>query len=114
MNVQKHAWSKEDLARRLCHALDIARQALEHHAQEGYTDPEEPGNSVRPENLVSEKAFFLLAASTAADGSEVGERIEGVAHLLIPPARSARMLLGIDLHPPPPLDYAQAHISLPS
>jgi len=112
MNVQKHAWSKEDLARRLCHALDIARQALEHLAQEGYTDPEERGNSVRPEKLVSETAFFLLAASTAADCSEVRERIERVAQLLIPHARSERMLLGLCLHPALALDYAQAHICL--
>src|SRR5260370_12854032 len=112
MNVQKHAWSKEDLARWRCHACDIARQALGHLGQEGYTDPEEPGNSVRPEKLVSETAFFLLAASTAADGSEVRERIEGVAQLLIPHARSQRMLLGLCLHPALALDCAQAHICL--
>src|SRR5260370_8011550 len=114
MNVQKHAWSKEDRAGGVCDGRDSARQGLESLAQEGYTDPEEPGNSVRPEKLVSETAFFLLAASTAADGSEVRERIEGVAQLLIPHARSERMLLGLCLHPALALHYAHAHICLAS
>ena len=112
MNVQKQAWNKEDLARRLCHALDIGRQAVEELADKGYTDSEEPGNNIRPEKLISETAFLLLAASTAADTSDVRKRIEDLAQLLIPHARSERMLLGMCLHPAMALDYAQAHVCL--
>ena len=112
MYVQKQAWNKEDLARRLCHALDIGRQAVEELADNGYTDPEEPGNNIRPEKLISETAFLLLAAFTAADASGVRKRIEDLAQLLIPHARSERMLLGMCLHPAMALDYAQAHVCL--
>ncbi|HZR28673.1 MAG TPA: hypothetical protein VFA71_07820 [Terriglobales bacterium] len=112
MSVQKQAWNKEDLARRLCHALDIGRQAVEELAEKGYTDPEEPGNNIRPEKLISETAFLLLAASTAADTSDIRKRIEDLARLLIPHARSERMLLGMCLHPAMALDYAQAHLCL--
>ncbi|HTC95402.1 MAG TPA: hypothetical protein VK699_18290 [Terriglobales bacterium] len=112
MNVQKQAWNKEDLARRLCHALDIGRQTVEELAHKGYTDSQEPGNNLRPEKLISETAFLLLAASTAADISDVRKRIKALAQLLIPHARSERMLLGMCLHPAMALDYAQAHVCL--
>jgi hypothetical protein len=112
MNDRRDKWDRKDLARRLCHALDIARQAVEQLAANGYTDPVEPRNSIRPEKLISETAVMLLAASAAAYDEEVAERIRSVAHLLIPHARSERMLLGVCLEPALALDFAQAHVCL--
>jgi hypothetical protein len=93
MNDRVGDWDRQDLARRLCHALDIAKQAVEHLASNGYTDPVEPSNSIRPEKLISETAVLLLAASAVVDDEMVIERIHRVARVLIPHARSERMLL---------------------
>jgi len=112
MNVQRCKWDQQDLARRLCHALDIARQVVEQLAANGYADSIEPGNTVRPEKVISETAFLLLAASSAAAHDSVRTRIDSVARLLIPHARSERMRLGICLEPTLTLDFAQAHICL--
>lgn len=98
--------------RRLCHALDIAEKAIKCLASEGFTDPDEPGNGIRPEKPISETAVLLLAASAVADHAEVGARIQHVAQLLIPHARSERALLGMCLEAALALDYAQAHICL--
>ena len=110
-DAREAPWDQHDLARRLCHALDVAQQAVEQLATKGFTDSDEPGNNVRPEKVISETAFLLLAASTA-DREEVRIRVEKVARLLIPHARSERMLLGICLEPALALDFAQAHICL--
>ena len=111
MTARRH-WDPQDLARRLCHALDIARQAVERLAANGYTDSVEPGNTVRPEKVISETALLLLAVSAVAEHSNVRARIENLAHLLIPHARSERMLLGVCLEPALAFDFAQAHICL--
>jgi len=101
------------LARRLCHALGVAERAVECLAQDGYVDSEEPGNNIRPEKVISETAFLLVAASTvSSEFGDVAERIRRIARLLIPHARSERMLLQMCLHPPLALDFAQAHICL--
>lgn len=105
-------WDKSDLERRLCHALDIAQQTVERLAANGYTDSIEPSNTIRPEKVISETAFLLVAASTVADHGEVKARIQCVARQLIPHARSKRMLLGACLEPALTFDYAQAHICL--
>lgn len=110
--TSKPGWDQQDLDRRLCHALDIARQAVERLASNGYTDSIEPGNSIRPEKLISETAFLLFAASTAGRHDTVGARMQDVAQLLIPHARSERMLLGVCLEPALAWDYAQAHVCL--
>lgn len=105
-------WNREDLLRRLCHALDIAEHAIERLAGDGYTDPHQPGNSVRPEKVISETGLLLLVASEATDHAEVKVRIDQVARLLIPYARGRRMLLGVCLQPALALDYAYAHVCL--
>jgi len=105
-------WLPRDLARRLCHVLDVAGQVVERLAREGFIDSVEPGNNVPPEKVVSETAFLLLAASTANRHEHVRTRVEKVARLLIPHARSERMLLGACLEPALALDFAQAHICL--
>jgi hypothetical protein len=105
-------WDEQDLERRLCHALDTAKQAVERLASDGYTDPADPSNTLRPEKLISETALLLFAASTAASRDAVRARIQRVAQLLIPHARSERMLLGVCLQPALVWDYAQAHVLL--
>jgi hypothetical protein len=112
MDIRKSRWDKTDLTRRLCHALNIARKAVERLATNGYTDATEPGNNVRPEKVISETALLLLAASATPHHNEVIARIREVAQLLIPYARSERMLLGVCLEPALAMDYAQAHICL--
>jgi hypothetical protein len=112
MNRHPGKWDQKDLARRLCHALDIAQQAVERFGSKSYVDPVEPSNSLRPEKLISETAVLLLAASAADHHDEVSERLRRVAQLLIPPARSEQVLLGVCLEPALAWDYAQAHVCL--
>ena len=108
----RSSWDQLDLERRLCHALDIAGQAVERLASNGYADTRDPGNNVRSEKLISETALLLLAASTAGRRKMVETRIHRVAQILIPFARCERMLFGICLNPALTWDYAQAHVCL--
>jgi Sulfotransferase domain len=105
-------WSAEDLMRRLSHALDVAGQAVERFAVNGYTDSREPGNNIQPGKLISETAYLLVGASIAAGHPHVLQRIHGVAERLLPHARSERRLLGMCIEPAFALDYARAHICL--
>lgn len=106
------AWSTKDLLRRLTHALDVAEQAVERLASNGYTDSRDPSNNVRPEKLISETAFLLVGASTADEQLAVAQRIRRVAKRLLPHARSQRMLFGMCVEASLALEYAQAHICL--
>jgi hypothetical protein len=110
--VTRARWQAGDLARRLCHALDIARQTVERLAEHGYKDAEEPAINVRPEKIIGETAILLYAASAAGHHAHVQSAIETVARALIPHARGKRMLLGACLEPSLALDYAEAHICL--
>jgi hypothetical protein len=112
MPRERNAWDKNDLERRLCHALDVAGRAVEKLAANGYSDSREPHAVIRPEKVVSETAVLLLAASAAAARDEVRGRVARLARSLIPHARSQRMLLGLCLEPALALDYATAHICL--
>jgi hypothetical protein len=62
--------------------------------------------------VICETAILLYAASVARHHAEVDAAIETVARLLIPYARSTRMLLGVCLEPSLALDFAEAHICL--
>jgi hypothetical protein len=112
MTTERLYWNEDDLRRRLCHALSISELAVKRLAAQGYSDKDEPGNSVRPEKVISETAFLIAVASTATHSEEVTARINSVAQLLVPHARSERMLLGLCLEPALALDYAQAHLCL--
>jgi hypothetical protein len=105
-------WNKDYLAQRLCHALNTAEQAIHRLAGNGYSNSKEQSVNVRPEKVISETAFLLLAASSAGHISEVSARVQSVARQLAPYARSRRMLLGVCLEPSLALDYAQAHVCL--
>jgi Domain of unknown function (DUF6895) len=112
MGGRETRWARDDIERRLCRAIDFARQAVVRLASAGYTDSEEPANNVRPEKLISETAVLLYAAAAAGRLGQVGVLVDEVAQLLIPHARSPRMLLGVCLEPALALDYAEAHICL--
>jgi len=112
MERQIDKWNRHDLVRRLCHALAIAKRTVERLAQNGYTDPEEPNNSLRPEKVISETAVLLFAASAAAGHDDVREHIDRVARLLIPHARSENILARLCLEPTLALDYSLAHVCL--
>jgi hypothetical protein len=112
VRIHGGVWDRRDLVRRLCHALDIASQAVALLAVSEYAIPGEMREHLRPEKVISETAFLLLAASTASHYPEVKERIDHVAQLLIPSARSDRIRLGMCLNPALALDYAHAHICL--
>ena len=92
--------------------LDLAARAIERLAAAGYTDAAEPANNLRPEKLISETAVLLYAASPVGRGNPIGARVDKVARLLVPHARSSRMLLGVCLEPALAFDYAEAHICL--
>jgi Domain of unknown function (DUF6895) len=110
--VRGYRWDKKDLERRLLRALKIAEQAVERLGSTGYTDPDEPGNSIRTEKLISETALLLYTTSRAPDFEGLRTQIECVAERLIPHARSERIRLEVCLHPAIAWDYAQAHVLL--
>jgi hypothetical protein len=111
MSTRAPKWSRNDLERRLCHALDIAWRAVDRLAAEGYKDGAQPDNNVRAEKVISETAVLLLAASnTKAD--EVQQRIHRVANKLAPYARNESMRLALCLEPSLALDFATAHLCL--
>jgi len=110
--MRNSLWDPQDLLRRLCHALDIARQTIERLARSGYTDPENADHNLRPEKIISETALLLYASSTVSHFEQVGARTRALAQVLIPYARSERILLGICLEPALAWDYALAHVLL--
>ncbi|HEX7777802.1 MAG TPA: hypothetical protein VF424_01110 [Vicinamibacterales bacterium] len=108
----RRRWPVDDLIRRVCDALDIAANALEVLASEGFTSTEEPGTTVRPEKVIAESAVLLLAASAVARHDAVRCRVNRVVERLAPHARSDRMLLAICTEPALAWDYALAHVCL--
>jgi hypothetical protein len=110
--IQERRLDRNDLERRLCHALDIAHQAVLRLAVNGYTDAEEPSNNIRPEKVITETALLLYVTSKAAQLEAVQTRIRRLTELLITYARSDRMLLGVCLEPALAWDFAQAHVLL--
>ena len=109
MSSASPTWDRADLARRLCHALEVAEQAVVRLAPDGYVDEIDPALNLRPEKVISETGVLLLAASTVNDQPVLSQRLDHLAHLLIPHARSPRMRMGICYEPALALDYAQAH-----
>ena len=57
-SVQRQTlWEERDLVRRLCRVLDTAIRVIQTLGSNGYVDPEEPDNNIRPEKIISELAF---------------------------------------------------------
>jgi hypothetical protein len=105
-------WGESDLIERLCHALDIAKLAVEHLASNGYCDADIPAITVRPEKIVSETSILLVAASSSAAHPEIGSRVKYLVERLIPHARCERMALGLCMEPAVAWDYALPHVCL--
>jgi len=105
-------WEEADLVRRLCHALDIAKLAVQQLGLYGYVSAKLPEKNVRPEKVLCETSILLLHASSVAAHAQVRMRIGPLAELLIPFARSERMLLGLCLEPSVAWDYALPHVCL--
>ena len=110
--LRQSRWDAADLKARLCCALDIAKRAVDFFAHEGYADSEVPENSFGPEKPIAETAMLLYTASTLRHLPDVAHRIEEIAQLLVPHARSQRTLLNVALHPGVALDFAVPHVLL--
>jgi hypothetical protein len=112
-NVNADLWDEDDLLKRLCQTLDFAEQAIRQLAESAYTDDDATQNvAIRPEKVITETALLLLAASNVSTYTAIGPRILRVASLLVPHARSQRMLRAICLEPAAAFDSATAHICL--
>lgn len=105
-------WPEFDLDARLCRALDIARTAIDHFAVDGYTDAESPEYSFGPEKVVAEAAMLAYAASACGERPGVAGRVDEIAQLLVPHARSQRVLIDIAMHPTLAFKLAVPHILL--
>ncbi len=105
-------WNEADLEARLCRALDVARKTVNYFAISGYTDKESPGCGFGPEKPVAETAMLIYAASVAGHRPNVASRIDELAWLLAPHARSERVLVDIALHPALAFKFAVPHVLL--
>jgi hypothetical protein len=110
--VTEARWDRADLIRRLCHALEIAEKSVERLGLKGYQDPAEPLNNLPCEKLISETAMLLVAASAVAPAQPVWTRVDSLAQILIPYARSDRIRLALCLRPALAWDYGVAHLCL--
>jgi hypothetical protein len=102
-----------DLVRRVCNALETADLTLDVLGEEGYSDPDAPGESVSPDKVLAETALLLIATQDAA-GQErpIGERLDQLTRRLAPLARSERMAAGLCLDPGNARLYAFPHACL--
>ncbi len=105
-------WNEADLEVRLCRALDVARKTLNYFAIDGYIDSETPVYSFGPEKPAAETAMLIYAASAASDRPRIAHRVDELARLLVPHARSERVLVDIALHPAFAFKFAVPHVLL--
>jgi hypothetical protein len=78
---------------------------------DGYTDRENPVYSFGSEKPVAETAMLIYAASASAHRPGIATRVEELARLLAPHARSERVLVDIALHPALAFKFAVPHIT---
>lgn len=105
-------FDRADIEARLCRALDLAPKVLEYFGEHGYTDPEAPQNSFRPDKAIAETAMLVYAASATRYLPGVAARVDAVARALLPFARCKRLLLNIAMQPALALDLAVPHVLL--
>jgi len=106
------ALTPADLRGRLREALVFAAQAVERFARDGYTDLDNPENTISRGKLIAETGALLFTAAPVALQDGIQFHVEKVARLLAPHARSAEVLVGVCLQPALALDHAAAHICL--
>lgn len=105
-------WSEADLEARLCRALDLAGKTVHCFARDGYTDKGSPLLGFGPEKPIAETAMLIYAASAASRRPSIASRIDELARLLGPHARSERVLVDITLHPTQLFKLAVPHVLL--
>jgi hypothetical protein len=111
----REKWTAAELTARLCKVLDFASRAVDCLGTEGFIPPDntEQEEAVRPEKVVAETAFLLLAVHTCTpENNDITTRIHAIATTLVSHARSKKNFLAICLQPALALDYAQAHVCL--
>jgi hypothetical protein len=107
------SWSRDDLVRRLRNSLRTAERAVRILGRQGFTDPDDPTSSVRPEKLVAETAVLLLAAGPISEWDNgVGAAVADLAQLLIPLARSEEICARVCLEPSLARSHALGHACL--
>jgi hypothetical protein len=106
-------WAEDDLVARLGTALKIAARTVQVLAKDGFFEPGDDDANVESAKIIAETAILLFAASPAGRISgEIQARIDLVAELLKPHARSNAVRIAICLKPALALDYALAHVCL--
>ncbi len=105
-------WSEADLEARLCRTLDFATKTLDCFAIDGYSDKESPVFGFGPEKPVAETAMLVYAASGCGHRPNVASRVNELARLLVPHARSERVLIDIALHPSLAFKFSVPHVLL--
>ena len=71
-----------------------------------------PACSFGPEKVVAETAMLIYAASASLSRPNIASRVDHLARLLAPHARSERVLVDIALHPALAFKFAVPHILL--
>ena len=106
-------WDQGDLEARLCRALDLARKAVNCFSRSRATRIiESPAYDFGPEKVVAETAMLIYAASASRSRPSIASRIDDLARLLAPHARSRRVLVDIALHPALAFKFAVPHVLL--
>ena len=109
--IQSDKASVTGFENRVLHALSFAKDTLRLLAEEGYDDPDTLQDKILPEKVIGETAFLLYAASLV-ENEAIKAKVSEIAQILVPHARSKKILLGICLYPALAIEYAQAHVFL--
>jgi hypothetical protein len=105
-------WTESDLEARLCRALDLAHKTVTCFGVDGHTDAASPIYSFGPEKPLAETAMLMYASASAHDRPAVRTRIDALAELLLPLARSERVMLNMALNPALVFKFAAPHVLL--
>jgi hypothetical protein len=105
-------WNEADLEARLCRTLDVARKTINTFGEQGHIDETSPALSFGPEKPLAETAMLIYAASACGHRPNVASRVDELARLLAPLARSERVLVDIALHPALAFKFAVPHVLL--
>jgi len=105
-------WNVPDLVRRLSRTLELAATALDCFGVEGFVDDESPAYSFGPEKVIAESTMLAFSATGASSFPQVRDRLDALIRLLVPLARSERMLAEIALQPALAPKFALPHALL--
>src|SRR6185295_1231964 len=97
---------------RLCRVLDIAIKTVTWFGVDGHVDTVTPIYSFGPEKPLAETAMLMYASASCHDRPAVRERIDALAMLLVPLARSERVRLNMALNPALVFKFAAPHVLL--